>query len=88
MLFTKQECELGSTYQYGIIDVVESGRDGKVRKVRVRYRNHNEKTDRITFRSARSLVVIHSIDEVNVMQELGEIAIQVDTEKHACSTRQ
>ena len=90
VMFSKQESELGNTYQYGIIAAVESGRDGKIRKVHVRYRNHNEKADRITFRSARSLVVIQSVDEVNVMQELGEIAIKVDAERRnsTSSTRQ
>ena len=88
VLFTKQESELGSNYQYGIVSAVEYGRDGKIRKVHVRYRNHNENVDRITFRSARTLVVIHSVDEVNIMQELGEIAIKVDTERYNSLTRQ
>ena len=80
VLFTKQESEINSNYQYGMIDSVECGRDGKIRKVRVRYRNHNENVDRITFRSVRSLVVIQSVDEINIMQELGEIAVEVDAE--------
>ena len=88
VLFTKQEKEINSNYQYGMIDSVECGRDGKIRKVRVRYRNHNENVDRITFRSVRSLVVIHSVDEINIMQELGDIAVQVDAERRRSITRQ
>ena len=82
VLFLKEESKaISSKYQYGIIESVETGRDGKVRKVKVRYRNHNENIDRITNRSARSLIVIHPVDEVNVMQELGHIAMEVDREQ-------
>ena len=81
VLFLKQESELCNVYQYGIVESVQRGRDGKFRKAVVRYRNHNEQVDRTTFRAARSLVVIHQVDEINVMQELGEIACQVDAER-------
>ena len=47
----------------------------------VRYRNHNEKTNRFTSHSARSLIVIHPVDEVSVMQEIGQIALEVDLER-------
>ena len=78
VLFLKHESEIGSSYQYGMIEAVEHGRDGRVRKVLVRYRNHSEDTDRTTYRSARSLVVIHPVDEINIIQELGQIASEVD----------
>ena len=64
------------------------GRDGKIRKVNVRYRNHNENTDRFTFRSTRSLVMIHPVDEITVMQELGQIAAKVDAESRIDHSRQ
>ncbi len=80
VLFLKEESEICNRYQYGIIESVEKSRDEKIRKVVVRYRNHNEKVNRTTYRSARSLVVIHSTDEVDVLQELGEIALEVDKE--------
>ena len=54
---------------------------GKVRKVRVRYRNANETTDRTTYRSARSLVVIRRVDESNVMEELGEISRFIENDR-------
>lgn len=81
VLFLKNESEISSTYQYGIIESVYRSRDGLIRKALVRYRNHNEQVDRTTFRAARGLVVIHGTDEINIMQELGEIACQVDAER-------
>ena len=70
VLFTKHESILTSSYQFGIVDSVDVGRDGKIRKVFVRYRNSSENTDRITFRSTRTLVVIHRASESNLMHEL------------------
>ena len=88
VLILKHEYEVQSTYQYGIIDSIEVGRDGRVRKVHVRYRNASENVDRITFRSARSIVVIHPVDEINVMQQLGQIASEVDRERQKSIARQ
>ena len=81
VLFLKQEKELCDVYQYGIVETVHRGRDGIIRKADVRYRNASETTNRTTCRSVRSLIVIHPVDEVDVTQELGEIAIQVDIER-------
>ena len=78
VLFLKQESMLCNTYQYGMVDSVEQGRDGKIRKVHVKYRNSTEEIDRITYRSTRSLVKIHPVDELNIMEELGQIAAKVD----------
>ena len=61
VLFTKHESALSSTYQFGIVDSVELGRDGKIRNVYVRYRNRSEQCNRVTFRSTRSLVIIHRV---------------------------
>ena len=88
VLILKHESEVQSTYQYGIIDSIEVGRDSRVRKVHVRYRNASENVDRITFRSARSIVVIHPVDEINVMQQLGQIASGVDRERQKSIARQ
>ena len=51
----------------------------------VRCRNHNEKIDRITFRSTRTLIVIHPIDEIDTMQEIGKIATEIDIENRNSS---
>ena len=88
MLILKDEAKFQSTYQYGIVDSIELGRDNKVRKVHVRYRNASENVDRFTFRSARSIVVIHPVDEINVMQQLGQIASEVDRERQKSIARQ
>ena len=86
VLFLKHESVVESNYQFGIVKSVEIGRDGKIRKVKVRYRNHNENIHCETDRATRSLVIIHSVDELNVMQKLGKIARDVDNEKRKNQT--
>ena len=81
MLFLKQESELSHTYQYGIVHSVVVGRDGCIREVEVRYRNSTEKTDCFTRRATRSLVMIHPVDEITIMQELGTVAAAVDADR-------
>jgi hypothetical protein len=87
VLFSKHESELSNTYQYGMVHSLVVGRDGRIREVDVRYRNSSEKTDRFTRRATRSLVVIHPVDEVTVMQELGSVAAAVEFESrvHQCN---
>ena len=70
VLFTKQESVLSNTYQYGMVDEVERSRDNRIRRVKVRYHNASENCDRLTIRSARSLVVIHHVDEIDWSKEL------------------
>ena len=82
VLFLKEEKVLCSTYQYGMVEAIEQSRDGKIRKVHVKYRNNTEETDRITYRSARNLVMIHPVDELNIMEEMGQVAAKVDAENH------
>jgi len=77
VLFLKQESPLCSSYQFGIVNSVERGRDGKVRKAKVRYRNHNENVYRETNRSVRKLVVLHHVDELSIMQEIYNVARSV-----------
>jgi hypothetical protein len=81
VLFLKEDKELCDEYQYGMVETVRPGRDGRIRKVDVRYRNHGEGVNRTTSRSARTLIVIHPVDEVDVMQELGQIAIEVEIQR-------
>ena len=78
VLFLKHDSVLSSTYQYGMVKSVETGKDGIIRKANIRYRNFNEHFDRETFRSVRQLVMIHPIDELNLTQELGEVARTAD----------
>ena len=81
MLFLKKEGLLNTTYQYGIVKSVETGRDGKIRTVVVRYRNHNETFDRETRRAVRQLVMIHQVDELDLVFELGNVATVADMKK-------
>ena len=64
-----------------MVETIHRGRDGVIRKADVRYRNASETNNRTTSRSVRSLIVIHPVDEIDVIQELGEIAVQVDIER-------
>ena len=57
------------------------GRDGLIREVEVRYRNSNEEVDRYTCRATRSLIMIHPVDEITVMQEVGAVAASVDASR-------
>ena len=78
VLFLKDKASFALRYQYGMIHEVEPGRDNKVRKVTVRYRNHNEDFDRYSNRTARGLVVIHRIDETSIMDKIGEASRMVE----------
>ena len=49
--------------------------DSVIRSVEVRYRNATENVDRTTTRSVRTIVVIHRVDELNIMKELGNAAL-------------
>ena len=73
VLFLKHDSILSSTYQYGMVKSTEAGDDGVIRKVHIKYRNHNEKRDRETFRSVRQLVVIHRVDELDLAKELHDV---------------
>ena len=49
--------------------------DNVIRSVVLRYRNASEDIDRTTTRSVRTIVVIHRVDELNIMEELGNAAL-------------
>ncbi|XP_066914399.1 uncharacterized protein [Clytia hemisphaerica] len=73
VLFLKNDSLINSTYQYGIVRELFPGRDSKVRKVKVAYKNHNESVFRETNRAVRELVVIHQVDEVDLVDGLNEM---------------
>ena len=52
--------------------------DDKIRKATVRYRNSTEGVDQFTNRAVRQLIVIHPVDELNIMEELGQTATFAD----------
>ena len=75
VLFMKQDSSLCSTYQFGITKSFGRGRNEKIRKVIVQYQNANETTLRETNRATRSLVKIHSIDELDISKELFDLKV-------------
>ena len=48
----------------------------------VRYRNHPENVDRYTTRSVCDLVLIHPIDELNLMEELGKVVASIANQEY------
>ena len=79
VLFSKKEGELNSTYQYGRVSEAIVGHKDKVRAVKVTHRNHNENTDREMKRTVRERIVIHAIDELNILEEIGIMATATDS---------
>ena len=73
VLFLKQDPLFSETGQYGIVVSVQQSSDNVIRKVKVKYQNANENVDRETFRSVRQLVMIHPVDEIDIIQELNNI---------------
>ena len=67
VLFNRSEGSLIGDYRYGIVDNVSVSPDGKIRAVTVRYRNASENIDRKTFRAVRSLIIIHRVNEIDIM---------------------
>ena len=74
VLFLKSDKEFHKQYQYGIITYVKVSKDGKIREIEVEYQNYNEAVKRRTIRSVREVVVIHSVDDLDIMNELNSLA--------------
>ena len=62
-----------------MIESVHRGMDNVIRQVTVKYKNHQEQSFRFTKRAIRSLVLIRSFDEVDIMTELGTMASIADS---------
>ena len=75
VLYNKGEGSFVGLYKYGIVEEVHRSDDGRIRSVTIRYRNSNEEVNRTTIRAVRSLVVIHRVDELNIMEELGKATL-------------
>ena len=74
VLFLKSEKEFDLQYQYGIVATTYESRDGLTRTVDVEYQNAGENIKRRTRRGVRELVVIHSVDEIGISEELYKLA--------------
>ena len=72
VLFKRTEGSLAGEYKYGMVDEVHRGPDDRIRSVVLRYKNASEEIERKTVRAVRSLVIVHRIDEINIMEELGK----------------
>ena len=87
VLFKKTEGAVGAgVYQYGIVQKVFPSKDGVIRNVTVRYRNFDERNDRCTKRAVKSLVLIHKVDELNILKAMAEASHYVDELYNATST--
>ena len=78
VLFLKDDSIVKSKYKFGIVEKTFIDRDGLIRKANVRYHNADENVNRNTNRSVRELVVIHSIDNIDISKSLGEMAIMAN----------
>ena len=79
MYFQKKDGKLEIRWVIGRVDqVVRSERDGKIRRVIVRYQNEKESFGRTTDRSVRKLVRLFSIDEHQIQEDLGELQRRID----------
>ena len=73
VLFLKEDGHVKGVYQYGMVTELRKSKDDKIRRVIVKYRNHNETFDRFSNRAVREIVVIHPVDELSIMTELANI---------------
>ena len=62
----------------GMVEQVNTGKDGLIRRVVVKYFNETEKNARMTDRAVRSLVRIFSIDELCLSEDLAELQKVLD----------
>ena len=76
VLFLKQDSTVNKIYQYGIVKSVDKSRDGVIRKVRVKYPNANEGTDREKYRAACQLVIIHPVNKLDIIHNPNNIGIK------------
>ena len=72
--FQKSDSEHDDAWIVGVVAGIDRGRDGKIRKVKVSYRNAAEDFDRESVRSVRKLVKLWSEADWNLQDDLGELA--------------
>lgn len=75
VLFRKVEGSFAGQYKFGAVKEVHIGSDGHIRAVVLRYKNSTEEVERTVQRAVRSVVVIHRIDEIDIMEELGKATL-------------
>ena len=65
--------KLGSKWIIGMVEELMKSRDGKVRRVLVKYQNSSEDQTRLTDRAIRSLVKIFDVEEYVLQEDLEEM---------------
>jgi hypothetical protein len=65
--------KLASKWIIGMVEQLPVGRDGKVRRVLVKYQNSGETQPRVTDRAIRSLVKIYDVEEYILQEDLQEM---------------
>ena len=70
--------KLASEWTMGRVDQVIVGKDGKVRRIIIKYKNTNEEEFRTTDRAARSVVKLHDIDDRIVNDDIKKILEEVE----------
>ena len=74
--FQRTASELGHNsdrWVVGKVSKLERGKDGKVRRVWIQYKNFNENNFQVTERSARSVIKIFSLSDSSVQEDLLEV---------------
>ena len=83
LVYMQKEADnvLGSKWIIGVVDQIILSRDGRVRRVIVRYQNATENQPRLTDRSVRKLVKIFDIEEYVLQDDLTELMRRLDEDK-------
>ena len=81
VFFRKREGKLDGPWQLGIVEETTSSRDGKIRRVEIRYYNESESNDdctkttpRFTDRSVRAIIKLFNIDEGTWKDDMKQVA--------------
>jgi hypothetical protein len=81
--------KLDSAWVIGIVDQAIPSRDGKVRRVIVKYQNASEfPVPQLTDRAVRQLVKIFDVDEYVLQDDLAELMRRLDADKRDAGTQQ
>ena len=71
--FQKTESELSSDWTVGQVFYVTRSKDGVIRRVEVKYFNHNENKPRFTDRAVRSVVKLFSIEDSYFINDMAKV---------------
>ena len=83
VLFIKNEGSVVNMYQYEMVSEIELTKEGLIQKVVIKYRNSSENIDHFTTHAVDKLVLIHLVDEVYIMEVLGNVAKTTSIVSHA-----